>query len=58
MKPSTTVFASSSSDVIRARTSGAKNLGIPDEAVEPCADDPAGFDLELSFFHHIVLAQP
>ena len=40
-----------------AGISGARNLGIPVEAVEPCAGDPEGFDLELSFLHHIVLAQ-
>src|SRR5262245_20538949 len=36
MKPSTTVRASNSSDVIRASTSGAKNLGTPEYAGGLC----------------------
>src|SRR5215813_9901523 len=47
MNPSTTVRASSSSEVIRARTSGARNLGAPEYA---CVDCPFDGSLVSVFF--------
>src|SRR5215471_14340327 len=57
MNPSTTVRASSSSEVIRARTSGARNLGAPEYACVVCPFDGSLVSVLFSLSQFIFVSE-